>query len=69
MDVSVDRIKNFKSFVYNLFIAGLTFSSFLNIIGMILNPANIIFINGFFYILGIFIYTVVLVEALYSFYA
>jgi hypothetical protein len=52
--------------IYNLFIAGLTFNSFINMIGMVLNPASAISINGLFYILGIVVYALVLFDALKS---
>jgi hypothetical protein len=66
--ISTDPAQSFKSFVYNVFIVGLTFSSFLSLIGMMLNPVNIISISGLFYIMGIFIYVAILFDALYSFY-
>jgi hypothetical protein len=64
--VYIEPTENFRLLVYNVFIVGLTFNSFLSMIGMLINPVNIISVNGLFYIIGIFIYSAVLIDALYS---
>jgi hypothetical protein len=60
-------LNNFQSLVYNIFIAGLAFNSFINIIGMIQNPTSTISLNGFFYILGVIVFTAVVVDAIRAF--
>jgi hypothetical protein len=60
-------VHNFQYLVYNIFIAGLAFNSVISIIGMILNPSNVISVSGFFYLLGILIFAVVLFDAIQSF--
>lgn len=67
MDIPEDRISKFKSFLYNIFIAGLSFNSCINIIGMSMNPTETISVNGVFYILGILVYTVILIDAIRSY--
>lgn len=67
MEVPINRIGNCRSFVYNIFIAGLAFNSMVNMVGMILNPASVISVNGFFYIVGVLVYTVALTDAIRSF--
>lgn len=53
--------------MYNTFIAGLTFSSFASIVGMLYNPAKAVSVGGAFYVLGVLVYAVVSVEAVRSF--
>lgn len=56
----------FRSFLYNVFIAGLAFSSFSSIIGMFINSSNIISLSGVFYLLGVIVYTIILADAIYD---
>jgi hypothetical protein len=60
---------NFQSLIYNIFIVGLAFNSTISIVGIVLNPSSIISVSGLFYILGIFIFTAVLIDAIRSFYS
>lgn len=67
MDKPTDRFEIFSSYVYNIFITGLTVSSFACIIGMSYNPTSFISGQGAFYILGILIYTIIVLDAIKSF--
>ena len=46
---------------------GLIVSSFGSMVGMSYNPSHVISKEGFFYILGIIIYTILLIDAVRSF--
>ena len=46
---------------------GLTVSSFGSIIGMSYNPTSVVSLEGAFYVLGIIIYTIILIDAIKSF--
>lgn len=67
LEKPIDRLEIFREFLYNVFIAGLAVSSFGCVIGMSYNPATVVSGQGAFYILGILIYTVVVLDAVKSF--
>lgn len=52
--------------MYNWFIVGLTVSSVSSFIGMSLNPSSVISFTGCFYLLGIIIYSIIVVDAVRS---
>lgn len=54
-------------FFYNIFIAGLTVSSFMGLLGMYYNRVSTISSSGAFYILCVFIYTLIWINAIKSF--
>lgn len=54
----------FREYVYNVFSAGLFFYSFLNIVGMILNPSSVVSYSGFFYILGSLVFLLIVADFL-----
>lgn len=66
-DQPYDRIKQFRSYIYNIFQAGLAFSSTISIVGMVLNPASVVTASGAFYILSVVVYTMMLLTAIKSF--
>jgi len=57
---------NFRGFIYNLFICGMVVGSFLCLQGAYYNPVSSITVNSMFYILGISIFVVILLESVYS---
>jgi hypothetical protein len=67
LEKPVDRIEQFRSYFYNIFMTGLTVSSFGSIIGMSYNPTSVVSLEGAFYVLGIIIYTIILIDAIKSF--
>lgn len=63
----IDRPEKFMEFFYNIFIAGLTVSSFMGLLGMYYNRVSTISSSGAFYILCVFIYTLIWINAIKSF--
>lgn len=54
-------------YIYNIFSAGLVFASSISILGMFLNSSQLLSLSGSFYILGIFVFTMMLVNAIKAF--
>jgi hypothetical protein len=54
-------------YFYNVFIAGLTVSSFAGIIGMSYNPAGVVSGPGALYILCVLIYALIWIDGIKSF--
>ena len=63
----LDRPHQLQSLLYNIFIAGLTFSGFCCVLGIFYNPHSQMTLGGAFYVLGITIYAAILYTAVRDF--
>ena len=61
------RAHQLQSYIYNIFVAGLAFSGFGCVLGILYNPTTEMTFSGLFYILGILIYAVVAYKAAHDF--
>lgn len=63
-----NRAKALKEFITNFFYFGMVFAGCASLQGSILNPRNIMSINGIGYTLGIVLYVILIADSAFQFY-
>ena len=61
----MSRVSQLQKYLLHMFIAGLTFSGFGCVLGIILNSASVLHIDSAFYLIGVAIYAIILTMAIF----